>query len=140
MIFVYVCSTWSIVENKTRFKTWITRNDVNGLSLFQLPYLITLMAYLCSQRHLMSKSSILCLIGRSTGYCAKYGLNMWFSLIEYIPKYLFDVKHSWTNNTFWDVNNKKWPKWCKFVSPILCNNTYGLPVLTKDTKCPNQVF
>jgi hypothetical protein len=36
MIFVYVCSTWSIVELKTRFGTWITRNDVNGVSLFHL--------------------------------------------------------------------------------------------------------
>jgi hypothetical protein len=38
------------------------------------------------------------------------------------------------------VNNKKWRKWCKFVSPFLFNNTYGLPVLTIDTKSPNQVF
>jgi hypothetical protein len=49
-IFVYVCSTWSIVELKTRFETWITRNDVNGVSLFNLSYVITIMAYLCSQR------------------------------------------------------------------------------------------
>jgi hypothetical protein len=34
---------------KARFETWITRNDVNGLNLFHLSYLITLMAYLCSQ-------------------------------------------------------------------------------------------
>jgi hypothetical protein len=39
--------------------------------------------------------------------------------------------------SFWDVNNKKWRKWCKFVSHFLYKNTYGLPVLTKDTKCPN---
>jgi hypothetical protein len=50
MIFVYVCSTWSIVEVKTRFETWITRNDVNDVSLFNLCYLITLMTYMCSQR------------------------------------------------------------------------------------------
>jgi hypothetical protein len=49
-IFVHVCSTWSVVELKTRFETWITRYDVNGLCLFNLPYLITLMAYLWSQR------------------------------------------------------------------------------------------
>jgi hypothetical protein len=48
-VFVYVCSTWSIVALKTRFETWITRNDVNGVSCFHLSYLITLMAYLCSQ-------------------------------------------------------------------------------------------
>jgi hypothetical protein len=50
MIFVYVWSTWSTVELKPRCVTWITRNDVNGVSLFYLSYLITLMAYLCSQR------------------------------------------------------------------------------------------
>jgi hypothetical protein len=50
MIFVNVCSTRSISELKTRFETWITRNDVNGVSLFILSYLITLMVYLCSER------------------------------------------------------------------------------------------
>jgi hypothetical protein len=50
VIFVYVCSTWNIVELKTRFETWITTNDVHGVSLFILSYLITLKAYLCSQR------------------------------------------------------------------------------------------
>jgi hypothetical protein len=50
MIFVYVCSTWSTVELKTRFETWITRNDVNGVSFFHHSYLVTLMAYLCSQQ------------------------------------------------------------------------------------------
>jgi hypothetical protein len=49
MKFVYISSTWSIVELKTRLETWITRNDVNGVSLFHLSYLITLMAYLCLQ-------------------------------------------------------------------------------------------
>jgi hypothetical protein len=49
MIFVYICSTWTMVQLKTRFETWITRNDVNGVSLFHLSYLITLMAYICSQ-------------------------------------------------------------------------------------------
>jgi hypothetical protein len=50
MIFVNVCSTWGMVQLKTRFETWITRNDVNGVSLFHLSYLITLMGYLFSQR------------------------------------------------------------------------------------------
>jgi hypothetical protein len=49
MIFVNVCSTFSVVELKTRFETWITRSDVNGVNLFLLSYLITFMAYLCSQ-------------------------------------------------------------------------------------------
>jgi hypothetical protein len=49
MIFVYVCSPWVVVELKMRFETWITRNDVNGVSLIHISYLITLNAYLCSQ-------------------------------------------------------------------------------------------
>jgi hypothetical protein len=49
MIFVNVCSIWSLVELKTRFEMWVTRNYVNGVSLFNLSYFITLMAYLCSQ-------------------------------------------------------------------------------------------
>jgi hypothetical protein len=49
MIFVYVYITWCVVELKTRFETGITRNGVNGVSWFLLSYLITLMAYLCSQ-------------------------------------------------------------------------------------------
>jgi hypothetical protein len=49
IIFVSVCSTCSVVELKMGFETWITRNDVNDVYLCLLPYLITLMAYLCSQ-------------------------------------------------------------------------------------------
>jgi hypothetical protein len=59
LIFVHVCSTWSIVELKTRFEKWITRNDVYGVSLFNLSNLITLMDYLYSQRTPMTKSVIL---------------------------------------------------------------------------------
>jgi hypothetical protein len=50
MIFEFVSSTWSKVELKTHFQTWIGRNDVNGVSLFHLSYLITLMFYQCSKR------------------------------------------------------------------------------------------
>jgi hypothetical protein len=49
MILVNVCSTWSMVELKTRFEAWVSRNDVNAVSLLHLSYLIILMAYLCSQ-------------------------------------------------------------------------------------------
>jgi hypothetical protein len=43
-------------------------------------------------------------------------------------------------NAFWDENNKKGRKWCKFVSTILLNNPHGLPVIIMDRKSPNQVF
>jgi hypothetical protein len=48
-IFANICSTWSMIQLITRFETWITRNDVNGVSWFHLSYLVTLMSYLCSQ-------------------------------------------------------------------------------------------
>jgi hypothetical protein len=41
MIFVYVCSTCSVFELKTRFDTWIARNEVIGVYWFHLSYLIT---------------------------------------------------------------------------------------------------
>jgi hypothetical protein len=50
MIFVIVCSAWDIVKLNTCFETWTTRNDLNGVGLFNLSYLITLMIYLWSQR------------------------------------------------------------------------------------------
>jgi hypothetical protein len=50
IVFVNGYSTWVIIELNSHFGTWITRNDVNGVSLFHLCYLITLIAYLCSQR------------------------------------------------------------------------------------------
>jgi hypothetical protein len=49
MLFAYVCSTWGMLELKTRFDSWITRNVVNGVSLFHLSYLITHCASLSSQ-------------------------------------------------------------------------------------------
>jgi hypothetical protein len=48
-LIVNVCSTWSMVQLKTRFSTWIIRNEVYGICLMHLSYLITFMAYLCSQ-------------------------------------------------------------------------------------------
>jgi hypothetical protein len=69
----------------------------------------------------------------------KFVPELWFSPND-IRKCLLDVKHGWTKNAFWEVNNKKWRKLCVFVSYSLFKNTYGLPVLTLDTKCPNQVF
>jgi hypothetical protein len=51
---------------------------------------------------------------------------------------LLDMQSIWIKNAFWNVNNRKWYKWCKFVSLFLYNN--GLPLLTMDTNCPNQVF
>jgi hypothetical protein len=61
--------------------------------------------------------------------CAKYGLLTWVTPNNDIRKCLFDMQRSWTKNAFWDVNNKKWRKWCKFfllsyliiLMPYLCS-------------------
>jgi DNA-directed RNA polymerase subunit RPC12/RpoP len=73
MIFVYVCSTCSVVEIKTRFETWIAKYGVNGVYWLHFYYLITVLALVIKltspqNGHQLSKSSILCLIGRSTDY------------------------------------------------------------------------
>jgi hypothetical protein len=140
MIFVNVCWTWSMVELKTRFETWITRSDVRCERFSHLSYLITLMVYLCSQwtpnfqiNYFMFEWWIysLFVLNRSwKGDC--------FEIMVFVC--LFDMKHRWTINAFWDVSNKKWRKWCKFVTPSLFNNNYGLPVLTMDSKCPKHIF
>jgi hypothetical protein len=67
-IFVNISSTWSMVQLKTRLDTWIRRNDVNGVSLFNLLYIITLMSYLCSHRTTNVQSNVLYLICRFTYY------------------------------------------------------------------------
>jgi hypothetical protein len=72
--------------------------------------------------------------------CTKYGLETLISRNDDICKCVLDMKHGSNKNAFSVVNNKKWHKWGKFVSPSSFNNTYGLPVLTMDTKCPSQVF
>jgi hypothetical protein len=140
MLFVYVCSTWDIVELKTRFETWITRNDLNGDSPFTLYFNNTYGLPVISMDTKCPNKLFYVWLVDLQKTCAKYGLETWFSPNVHIPKCLFDMKLGSTKNTFCVVNNKKWRKWCKFVSPFLFNNNYSLPVLTKETKCPNQVF
>jgi hypothetical protein len=138
VIFVYFYSTWGIVEVKMHFETWITRNDViGGVCLTFL--LITLKAYLCSQgtpnvqmMYFMFDWSIFSpfVLNRSGKPSSNNDIRTW----------LLDMRHSWTKNACSAVNINKWYKWWKFVSPFLPNNTYGLLLLKKDTKSPNQVF
>jgi hypothetical protein len=53
---------------------------------------------------------------------------------------LLDMKQGLKTNAFWGVNNKDCRKWFKCISPLLFKNTYGLPVITMNTICPNQAF
>jgi hypothetical protein len=134
MIFVNFCSTWSMVEFKTRFEPWITRNDVKGVTLFHLSFVITLKAYLFSQwtpnvqmKYFMFDWTIYRLFVLNTR------LETWLFPNHDIHICFLEKKHSRTKSAFWVVNNKKWRKWCKFVSLSLFNNSYGLPVLTMET-------
>jgi hypothetical protein len=104
-ILVYACSIWGIVELKMRFETWITRNDVNGVSLINLCYLVILMTYLCSQRNpKVQIKYVVWLVDLKTS-CAKYGLETWFTPNEDIRKYLLDMNHSSAKISFRDINN-----------------------------------
>jgi hypothetical protein len=73
IIFVYVCSTRSLVQLKTVFETWIARNNAIGVYWSHLSYLITVMALdirlKCAHNgRQMSKSCIVCLIVQNTDY------------------------------------------------------------------------
>jgi hypothetical protein len=103
---------------KTHFETWITRNDLNGVSLFHLSYLITHLIYLCSQMDPVAQInsfkfhwSIYRLFVLNRGWTR-------VSLQKDIRKYLLDIRldmrHVRTKNAFWYLNNKKWCKWCLF--------------------------
>jgi hypothetical protein len=140
MIFANVCSTYSVVEVKTCFETWITRNDANGVNLYLLSYLVTLLAYLCSQwtqsfqiKYFIFDCSIYRLFVLNKGWkrdslqimiCVKF-CSTW-SILELKTRF-----ETWITRN--DVNGV-------FFSPFIFNDTYALPVLTMDTKCSNQVF
>jgi uncharacterized protein YjaG (DUF416 family) len=133
IIFLYVCSTWSIVELKKRFETWITRIDVNGVSLFNLSYIKTLMACLCPQRtpnvqinYFMFDLSIYRLLVLN---------KVWKRDSFQIMIFWYVSSTCWTKNAIWNLNRKKCREWCILVSLFLFKNTCGLPVLTKGTKC-----
>jgi hypothetical protein len=53
---------------------------------------------------------------------------------------LLEIKHSWNKNAIWDVNNKKWRKWCKFDWHFLFSNAYCLPVLINNTNAQFRFF
>jgi hypothetical protein len=123
MIFVNICSTWFMVQIKTRFETWVTKEDVNGVNLFNLYYLITLVVYLCSQ---WTTNVQIIYFNVDWSNYRLFVLNRGWKRESFqimIFECLLDMKHSWTKNAFWEVNNKKWRKCCKFVSPYLFNNT-----------------
>jgi hypothetical protein len=69
------------------------------------------MAYVCSQRTPKIKINYF-MIGRSTKYLFKEVLETCLSTYNDSRIYLLDMKHIWNKNAFWDVNNKKWRKWC----------------------------
>jgi hypothetical protein len=123
-----------------RFQTWITRNDVNGESFFHLSYLMTLMVYLCSQRtpnvqikFFMFDCSIYSLLVLNTG-CKPDSFQMMIFVNVCSTWGMVELKtrfETWITRN--DVNGY-------VCFTFLFNNPYGLPVLTMNNKCPNQVF
>jgi hypothetical protein len=141
MKFVHICSTWGIVELKTRFQKWITRNEVNGECLFDLSYLITLMAYLCSQRtpnvqikFLMFYWSIYRLFMPYKD-CKRDSLQM--MIFVYVCS-TWGIVEPKTRFETWITRNEVNGVSLIHLSFLVTLNV--LPVLTTDTKGPNHVF
>jgi hypothetical protein len=129
------------VWNKNAF--WDVNNKKwrKWCNWFHCSYLITLMAYLCYERtpnaqfkYYMFDWLIYRPFTLNTGW-KRDSLQIMLFVYVYSTWGMFEIR-----NAFWDVNNKKRSKWYKFVSPFLSNKTFGLIVLTKETKCKNQVF
>jgi hypothetical protein len=116
MIFVNVCPTWSMVPLKRRFQTSITWNDVYGVSFFHLYYLIPLTAYLYSQRTPYARTNYFMLDWSI--YTLFVPNRRWKHATFQIMIFVY-VCSTWNivelRNAFWDLNNKKWHKWCMFV-------------------------
>jgi hypothetical protein len=132
IIIVNVCSSWSIFQLKTRFEASITTKDVNGVTFFHLPNLITLGLPVLTMDTKCPNQVLYDWLVLNRGWKRDSPNND-------IRICLLDMRHSWTKNDLRDVNYKKWRKWSKFVSLFLFNNTYGLPVFKMETKSPNQV-
>jgi hypothetical protein len=136
MIFVNDCSTWSIVELKTSFEKWITRNDVKGVLVSPFLFHNTYRSPVLTYETGWPNEVYYVWVVDAQSISAKVGLETWFPPNDDIRVCLLDKRHGSTKNAFWGVNNINWSTWCKFVTTYSCNNTCGLPVLTTSTKCP----
>jgi hypothetical protein len=119
---IFVCSSCSLVEQKTRYEPWITRNVENGVNLFHLSYSITRTTYLCSQwapnvqfKYSMFDWSMYILFVLNSGLKRD-------SLQMMIFECLFDMQRFWTKNKFWDL---KWNISCIYVPHFWNNNNFG---------------
>jgi hypothetical protein len=89
-------STWSMVHLKVRFETSVTRNDVNGVSLFNLCYLITLLSY-TTEIKCPNQVFYVWLVDLKS-ICAKYGLETCFTPNDDIRKCLLVMMHGSIEN------------------------------------------
>jgi hypothetical protein len=130
MIFVYVCSTYSIIELKTLIETWIARNDVNGVCWFRLSFLITIWHWslhlnlLTMGTKCQNQVMYVWLVDLQT-ICTKYELETWLPPNDDIRICLLDMQRSWTKNIIWNLKSKKWSKWCILVSILIFNICLG---------------
>jgi hypothetical protein len=98
-IFVHVCSKWSIVELKTCYETSITTNNLNGVSLIHHSYILTIMAYLATQRS--PKDQIMYFMFDWSNW-RLFLLNTYWKRIlsiDYIRKFLLNTKHGSTKKS-----------------------------------------
>jgi hypothetical protein len=70
-----ICLLDKKIRRKIRFETSITGNDVRVLFLFNLVYLTTLMAYLCSRRATNVEIKYFVSLVDLQTICAKYELE-----------------------------------------------------------------
>jgi hypothetical protein len=140
MMFVNVCSSCSEVEIKTRMDTWNARNDVNGVYWFHISYLITRLAYLCSQRapivqikYFVLDWSIYRLFVLNKAW-KRVSLEMTIFLYVCSTCCVVEIKgrfETWIEKS--DVNGV----YCFHFSYLI---TFGLSVFTLGTTCPNELF
>jgi hypothetical protein len=73
----------------------------------------------------LSISIILCLTGRSTDYLCQIRARNLTPSKNNIRICLLGMQRIWTRTAFWNLNNKKWSKWCILFSHLLFNNCFG---------------
>jgi hypothetical protein len=122
MIFVNFYSKWNgSIKNAiwdVNNKKWYNWHKFESRFLFNNTYGLPVLT-----KDSKCPNQVFCLIGRSTTICGKQVLETWISLNNDNRICLLNMRYSWTKSSFWDVNNKKWRKYCKYVSPVLFNNT-----------------
>jgi hypothetical protein len=102
MIFVCVCSSWSIVKLKTRFETWIIINDANCVNLFHSFLFNNSYGLPVFTKDTKCPNQVFYVwLDDLQNIWAKFGLETCLSPNNDIRICLLDMRHIWTKNAFW---------------------------------------